>query len=191
MHGINVIGPLRAEHGLGESTRSTLRAAAAAGIIVSATEYRAGCSARNEEDLNTQILQGQEYGINIFHTNADQLYVAYNVLGSDFFRGYYNILYCVWEQHEFPEEWVPAFDLVNEVWTASTFCQDSISRKIHKPVIRIPHNVELPVAQEVDRKTLGLPEEGFLFLGMADFMSSPERKNPLGQPGSLPAIRLR
>lgn len=178
--GINVIGPVHAELGLGESARSSLRAAAAAGIKASATEYRAGCSARNEEHVDSQMLQGQKYAVNLFHMNADQLYVAYNVLGSDSFSGYYNILYCVWEQDELPGEWVPAFDLVHEVWTASSFCQDTISRKISKPVVRIPHNVELSVPNDVDRRSLGLPEEGFLFLGMADFMSSPERKNPLG-----------
>lgn len=178
--GINVIGSLRAELGLGESARSTLRAAAAAGINVSGIEYRAGCSARNEEHIDADILQGQKHAVNLFHMNADQLYVAYNVLGGEFFRGHYNIVYCVWEQSEFPEEWVPALDLVDEVWTASSFCQDIISRKTNKPVIRIPHNVEPTVPKEVDRRSLGLPEEGFLFLGMADFMSSPERKNPLG-----------
>lgn len=180
MDGINLIGYLRAELGLGESARSTLRAAAAANIHVSAVDYRAGCSARNEEEIDTEIPTGQRHAINVFHMNADQLYVAFNALGSDFFNGHYNIVYCVWEQGEFPEDWVPALNFVDEVWTASTFCQDTISRKTDKPVVRMPHNVQPVPPHGIDRRALGLPEDDFIFLGMADFMSAPERKNPLG-----------
>ena len=180
MEGINVIGFLRGELGLGEAARSTMRGAAAAGISFSGIDYRRGCSVRKEEEIDNTFLGEPEHFVNLFHMNPDQLFVAYHALGRDFFEGCYNILFCFWEQLEFPEEWVPAFDHIDEIWAGSRFCQDVIARTTYKPVVRIPLNVDPAVPDEIDRTALGLPEEGFLFLAMADFLSAPERKNPLG-----------
>ena len=33
----------------------------------------------------------------------------------------YNIGYWLWELEEFPKEWLPAFHLLDEVWTPSEF----------------------------------------------------------------------
>ncbi|MBI5571856.1 MAG: glycosyltransferase family 4 protein [Desulfomonile tiedjei] len=101
------------------------------------------------------------------------------MLGKGFFDKHFNIIYCVWEQSEFPDDWIPAFELVDEVWTPSTFCAEVIGHRIDKPVIPIPHNVEPVAAANLDREALGLPKEAFLFLGMLDCYSTPERKNPL------------
>lgn len=178
--GINIIGFLRGELGLGEAARSTLRAASAAGISVSGVDYQRGCSVRKEEVIDEDLPAEPKHFVNLFHMNPDQLMVAYHALGRDFFDGYYNILFCFWEQLEFPEEWVPVLDYVDEIWAGSRFCQDVISRITHRPVVRIPLNVDPVVPRDVDRKALGLPERGFLFLAMADFLSAPERKNPMG-----------
>ncbi len=178
--GINVIGFLRGVLGLGEAARATLRATAAAGISVSGIDYRRGCTVRQEEEVDRSLLGEQKHFVNLFHMNPDQLFVACHALGPEFFDGHYNILFCFWEQLEFPEEWVHALDHVDEIWTGSRFCQDIIARTTHKPVIRIPLNVDPVVPDHVGRKDLGLPETGFIFLAMADFLSAPERKNPLG-----------
>jgi glycosyltransferase involved in cell wall biosynthesis len=178
--GLNLIGYLHAENGLGESVRSSLRALESAQIGVAVTDVRFGCAARKEAKIDATMPRGQLYPINLFHLNADQICIAYNIFGRDFFDRCYNIMFCVWEQNEFPEDWIPAFDLVDEIWTPSTFCLDVITRKTHKPVVRIPHSVSPFTAGLLDRRALRLPENGFLFLCMADFASTPERKNPLG-----------
>jgi len=181
LFGINVVGPVRAELGLGESARSTLRGAKFASLSVAVIDYRTGCSARHKESVDESLItHDRPYFANLFHLNPDQLYVAYNILEPEFFRSRYNIVYCFWEQSELPEDWVRAFDLVDEIWTGSGFCQNVISMKTKKPVIRIPPNVQPELPENGDRKALDLPEDGFIFLAMADFMSIPERKNPLG-----------
>jgi glycosyltransferase involved in cell wall biosynthesis len=178
--GINLVGYLSAELGLGESARSTIRAAKEAGIQISGFDFKAGCAARLGEEVDCEGTCDKRFFVNLFHLNADQLPVAHTILGAEFFFGHFNIAYCVWEQSEFPEEWTSALDLVGEVWTASTFCADVLSRKTSRPVVRIPHNVQPVVPAHLDRSAFGLPEDGFIFLGMADFYSTPERKNPLG-----------
>jgi glycosyltransferase involved in cell wall biosynthesis len=180
LEGINLVGYLAAESGLGEAARSIRRAAEAAGINVVPMDFRWGCASRMGELVPPGPMPPRRYAVNVIHLNADQLLTAHTILGPEVFKGHYNIAYSVWEQEEFPEEWIPALDLVHEIWTASTFCLDVISRKTSRPVFRIPHSIELVVPAVPDRRILGLPENGFIFLAIMDFASTPERKNPLG-----------
>jgi len=180
--GINLVGWIQGELGLGESARSTLRAANAAGIPVNAIDIRAGLLSRSEEKPS-EFLQSPgavHQHVNLFHINGGSLLQALTAVGPRAFVGHYNIGYWVWETLDFPERWRSATRFVDEIWTASTFCQDVLSRNTHVPIVRIPHNVEPVVPPGIERKHLRLPESGFLFLCMADFLSTPERKNPIG-----------
>ena len=47
--------------------------------------------------------------------------VAHLSLGKEVWDYRYNIGYWAWELETFPEEWLPAFKLVDEVWTPSDF----------------------------------------------------------------------
>lgn len=178
--GINLVGFLGGELGLGESARSTLRATRSAGIKVAGFAYKYGCDSRWTEMYDCDFVDEQRFAVNLFHLNPDHLRSAYYILGKEFFARRYNIDYCVWEQVPFPEDWISSLELVDEVWTASSFCRGLIAQATSKPVYRIPHTVSPVVDEGIDRKALGLPEKGFLFLAMADFLSTPERKNPLG-----------
>lgn len=179
-NGINLVGYLSAEAGLGEAARSIRRSAEALGIKVMPMDFRWGCSSRMEEPVPAGPSPEKRYAVNLIHLNADQLLTAHTMLGAEFFKDHYNIAYCVWEQEELPEDWVPALELVHEIWTASTFCLDAISRKTSRPVLRIPHSVEPVVPAGLDRRALGLPEDSFIFLAVLDVCSTPERKNQLG-----------
>ncbi len=80
---------------------------------------------------------------------------------------------------EFPDAWVPAFDLLDEVWVPSVFCQQAIAVKSPVPVLRVPYSVEAP-PQEPDRARFGIAPDEIAFFAMCDVFSVPERKNPLG-----------
>src|SRR5262249_29602805 len=123
---------------------------------------------------------GQPFAINLFHINADQTLVAHSALGRNVFSGFYNIGYWAWELPEFPDEWVGAFEPLDEVWVPSTFCQQAIARKSPLPIVTIPHSVPLGSRDRLARRDFRLPEDDFVFLVMADVLSIPERKNPLG-----------
>jgi len=177
--GVNVIGYLAAESGVGESARSMLRILKAARIAVTPIDFRVGNMARMNETIHDAATSGSLHSINLFHINADQMFVARDDLGSALFEGRYNIGFWAWELPEFPDEWVAALGLLDEVWTPSAFCQQAIAAKSPVPVLRVPHAVEAPLVSP-DRGAFGLGGSDVAFLAMCDVLSVPERKNPFG-----------
>ena len=178
-NGVNVIGYLAAESGVGESARSMLRLLGAAGIETTPVDFRIGNVARMTERIPEHAGGEQLSAINIFQINADQMFVGRDNLGAGIFEGRYNIGYWTWELPEFPDEWVPAFALLDEVWVPSAFCQKAIAAKSPVPVLRVPHAVEAPRVI-ADRRAFGFREDETVFLSMCDVLSVSERKNPFG-----------
>ena len=176
--GLNVVGYLAAESGVGESARSTLRILDAARISVAPIDFRVGNLARMNEIVSRAATGRAPHSINLFHINADQMQVAWSSLGSALFEGRYNIGYWAWELPEFPDIWVPAFDLLDKVWVPSAFCQQAIAAKSPVPVLRVPHSVD-PGSAQPDRSAFGIGGD-VAFLAMCDVLSVPERKNPVG-----------
>jgi len=178
--GVNIIGYLHAESGTGEAARSTIRALKTTNINVSAIDVRFRNISRMEEVPSVETSQEQKYKVNIFHINADQSPVILNELGTDFYDNHYNIGFWFWELGSFPDCFDESFRYLDEIWVASRFCQEAISLRSPVPVVNIPLCIELEVPEYLDRHSLGLPQEGFIFLSIMDVMSIPERKNPLG-----------
>jgi glycosyltransferase involved in cell wall biosynthesis len=178
--GINLIGYVRAESGIGESSRATIRCLTAVGIPFSIIDFRTGNVSRMGEHVESSQERGLSYGINLFHINADQLNLAVSTLGEDNFAGGYSIGYWAWELEHFPEEWVGAFKRLDEVWVPSTFCQRAIAEKSPVPVLCVPHSVVHGQPSAPDRQRFGLRQDSVVFLTMADLLSISERKNPLG-----------
>jgi glycosyltransferase involved in cell wall biosynthesis len=178
--GVNVAGYLTAESGIGESARSMLRIVKATGIPVSPINFRVGNMSRMRETIPELPPSESLHGINLFHINADQMFVARDALGESLFDGRYNIGFWAWELSEFPDAWLPSFAVVDEVWVPSTFCQQAIAVKSPVPVLCVPHSVEAPPGLVADRARFGIGEGDIAFFAMCDVLSVPERKNPLG-----------
>ena len=179
-HGLNVIGYLRSESGVGEAARCTLRALAAADVPHSIVDYRVGNVSRMGEAIDEARQDGLRYGINLFHINADQLGIAREILGENYFSGRYRIGFWAWELGRFPDEWLSAFSNLDEVWVPSTFCQRAVAAQSPVPVVCMPHAVGLEHPGERDRRRFHLREDSVVYFTMADMHSIPERKNPLG-----------
>lgn len=177
--GVNVIGYLYAESGTGEAVRSTLRAIQTTELQCSAIDVRYGNISRMGETPPLAVTQEQKYRVNLFHINADQAQVVHRELGHRFYDKHYNIGFWFWELADFPDSFNAAFEHLDEIWVASSFCQRAISLKSPVPVVHIPLCIELDVPGDVDRVSFGLPEDRFMFLSIMDIMSIPERKNPL------------
>jgi glycosyltransferase involved in cell wall biosynthesis len=179
--GVNLIGYVRSEHGVGESVRSAARAAAAADIPFALVDFNTGNAARTHDDTWTACLsQAPRFGVNLCHVNADQTPLLHATLGRRYFDQRYTIGYWAWELPEFPAQWLGSFALVDEVWTPSQFVADAISRRAPVPVVRMPHCIEFELRREARRSDFGLPADRFLFLMMYDTQSFQERKNPEG-----------
>lgn len=182
MRGVNLIGHIRGDFGLGESCRLVAGGLAQSGIPFSVRNVSAYGNAPETNDA-WQMYERDDlpYGINIVHLNADELLANAWNLGVQTFKGRYNIGFFLWEQMEFPEKWKQAFDLVDEVWTPAEFISAAVRKRTEKPVYTMPYGLPVPPTDiRCDRAHFGLPDTMCLFLISYDGKSSSDRKNPMG-----------
>jgi glycosyltransferase involved in cell wall biosynthesis len=83
-----------------------------------------------------------------------------------------------WEGATLPEEWLPAFDRVDELWLASNYLADVFGQYERVPVHVIGLAADLPEPTSADRAEFGLNDEELVFLFVFDAQSVAERKNP-------------
>jgi glycosyltransferase involved in cell wall biosynthesis len=180
--GMNIVGFLTADLGIGESARCMVRAADAAAIPVALVSLKLNCRNRlGDLTYADRLQESNPYGANIFHLDPPVARDVDHHHGIEFRKNKYNIGYFAWELPEFPDAWLPSLDYFDEIWCPSNFVRDSIAIKALFPVLTMPHSIgfERPAA---DRRTLrqkfNLPDERFLFLTLFDLNSYTARKNP-------------
>lgn len=177
--GVNLIGNIRAQTGLGQSTRLVADILEESGGNYVIHDFFVPPGPRMDDHTHDdRISQDMPYDINILHINASEFTVAFINMGRQVWDHRYNIAYWLWELEEFPEEWIGCIDLVDEIWTPADFITNTLKKYTNKPVMTLPYCVEAPVSEEFDRKFFNLPEDIFLFLMMFDSGSIMERKNP-------------
>lgn len=180
--GINLIGCIRAEIGLGQSCRLLADELEHSQLSYSIKDFQLDGSLREKDhSFDYKITEELPYGINLFHIEPLDLAVAFGTsLDVSIWKNRYNIAFWLWELEEFPESWKKALTLVDEVWTPSEFASQSVRKVTDKPVYTIPYCVTAPTDSHYDRAYFHLPEHQFLFLVMYDTNSTMARKNPLG-----------
>ncbi len=118
--------------------------------------------------------------LSIYHLNPPMLPPVIIREGLNRFRRKYNIAYWAWELDLLPKEWQRALRYMNAVLVPSRFTQSVISQYTDKPVLVVPHPVNVPTWQSGVRGLLGLSSEQFVASTIFSFGSSFGRKNPLG-----------
>ena len=176
--GVDSVGYLRAESGVGEAARQLLRGIVDVGIPYSTYTY-ADAESRQKHQFKDVGSKNGDYDVNIICVNADQLPVFAKQVGSAMFEGRYTIGVWFWEAPIFPRSMHAAFNLVDEVWVASEYVAEAVAAETDKPVRVFPLPVVVTNVEGASRADAGLPP-GFVFLFSFDFLSVFERKNPLG-----------
>jgi glycosyltransferase involved in cell wall biosynthesis len=121
-----------------------------------------------------------EKGVLISHINPPELMRWVRATRGRPLRGRRHIGYWAWELEDAPADWIPAFDLVDEVWAPSAFAADAI-RKIAPPRVKVspaPYPLYLNPRPVADRARFGLPEDRVVALMAFDLRSTDQRKNP-------------
>jgi glycosyltransferase involved in cell wall biosynthesis len=172
--GVNIIGHVSGEFGLGGGVRGTIRAIEAANIPFTIRDLKED-SQRNLDSTYTNFSSEPSYPINIVHTNPHESLL--NCIDPEFFKNRYNIGFWIWELPVFPDFFMGAFNRFDEVWTYSNYTAETISDVSPLPVVKLPPSIYLP-PNTLDREALGLPKDKFIFLFMFDMGSGFERKNP-------------
>ncbi len=177
--GVNLVGYLQAETGMGEAARSLARAFDTTNVAVSLHSLGLNVLARSEDRTFAPAVSDFPHDVNLFVLNADQVLPAWEHFGSEVFGGRYNVGFWLWELETFPRSFRGAFDVLHEIWTPSTFCADAISEISPLPVRRVPLPVAPRAGELFDRRHFDLPDDAFVFFFMFNFLSYFERKNPL------------
>lgn len=177
--GVNIAGYLRGQFGVAEAARASVRSLAAVKIPHVLNDIQS-FGYRHGDRSFERYSEDNPYFFNLVHVNADETHNFLRLKGTRYFRRRYNIGVWFWELSKFPEEWASNFALYREIWTGSTFCQESLSQISPVPVLRMtfPFFIEENTL-EADRPRFNLPQDSFIFLFQFDFLSIFERKNPL------------
>ncbi len=174
--GVDLVGYLKAELGVGEAGRLAAAALSAVDIPVSAIACRGSL---NRKGHPFEVAGTARHDVVLLAVNADQTGIVRHEFGPDFFTGRYIIGQWFWELSEFPRQL--AYLLVHEVWAATRHMYDAISASApsNTHVVHMPLPLVAPhVTPGVTRRDLGL-DDGFTFLFSFDLLSVFERKNPL------------
>jgi len=177
--GINIVGYLSAKTGVGESARLCAQAALAAGLPCSLHDVAIEAESLKPRQIS-HLAEESLHPVNVLHVNADQISVVRDMMGASFFANRHNIGVWHWELPRFPDRWLGAFDLVDEIWAPSRFIQEALAARSPRPVVKIGHAIRFEARPQATRAAFGLPGEDLLFLMMYDVRSFQERKNPEG-----------
>jgi glycosyltransferase involved in cell wall biosynthesis len=176
--GVNIVGYLRGELGVGESARLMVGALTAAGIPHSTASIDRHLQSRQGASYVSTAM-GAPYDTTLLCVNADQTSTVAASVPRLLERSY-RIGMWYWEVEDFPTSQHEGFRHVDEVWVATDFVRRAIEP--HSPVPVRTITPPLPRPRLVSGRTradLGLPERQF-FLFTFDYLSTVERKNPWG-----------
>ncbi len=167
-------------NGIGEAARATYRALKAAGLNPIAVDLSPQLAkVELDSGIPTTAMPDRDDGTLILQLNGPEIPEALHHLNMRRGRRWYTIGYWAWELPSFPKHWDKAFPLLSELWAISTFAREALAQHPKAPPIAVfGHAIEPPTDLTSTRAAFGLPDNAFVFLTMADSMSSMERKNP-------------
>ena len=176
--GVNLVGYLSGDLGLGVAARRMHAALDAAGIPVATVAYDRTSSRRSGP---SQRSLDAPYSVNLLVITPDQLPYFVEDVGTSFFEGRHNIGLWYWETNVLTARQRSSFEWVDEVWGATQYLVDVFAAEDRVPVhlVPVPLVFEDPEVTADDRERLGL-DDRFTVLFSFDFLSVVDRKNPLG-----------
>lgn len=178
--GVNLVGYLRGQFGLGESARMYARALIEAGVEV--TLYDVDLDLPHgwqDQSLEEWLGTDLPHRTTILFVNPDYLEPALDKIGRERLAGQHLIGCWFWELERVPDEWLPAIGQVDEIMVATEYVERAFRRATDKPVMRVPLPLDGIIDSGLERRDFGLEEDAFVFLVSLDFNSWFERKNPL------------
>ena len=131
-----------------------------------------------DDSVSAYVREHCAYKANLFVVNADNMKTTLELIGPETVAARFNIALWAWELSEFPDEWCEAMDVIDEIWTFSSFTQESLAAKATIPVLSMRQPVTLATDAHLSRPDFGIPEDRYVFLFQFDFTAFIDRKNP-------------
>lgn len=187
--GVNIIGYVFGQLGIGEDARMAARAFLGAGVPVAMINFPPGKEiAQNDQTMAQYVQQDGPFAINIFCMTALETARFVAERGYRQLQGRYNIGYWPWELAQWPKPWRQLTDFVDEIWVSTRHTHSAVSAIFDHNKKSMPLHV-MPMAVDVsrpkDERTMlqvraqwNLPASAQLFCFSFDLNSSIHRKNP-------------
>jgi glycosyltransferase involved in cell wall biosynthesis len=172
--GVNVVGYLDAQDGVGAVGRALIDTLRAAEI-----PYATVVSGDTGSTRGAGFARGDKavYDVTVACINADEMPYAADRLGDDLHVGGPVAGIWAWEVEHFPAWMAASESLVDEVWTYSEHSAAAIRAAVSCPVAVFPPPIAPAEPAIRTRADLHLPD-GYLFLFCFDAHSVFQRKNP-------------
>ena len=184
MLGVNFFGDLTGNGSLSELARTTLLTLQRRGLPVTYTELLYPAGLYHTEPMPDPLLAnlpiGSHYPVNVVCYNLHMFETLSPERLRELMQGKYTITNWVWEMPEVPTAWFPLFERVHEIWSPSTFVQRIFAAVTDRPVLAVPHPIEVPLTPNITRRDFGIPENRMIFLCIFSAASGDGRKNPWG-----------
>ena len=178
---VGIWGFLKSEIGLGAAARSyatTLRE-----MSLQSTAHDVPLEGRASVEFDSDDITFRA-GTNLIVMNPPELLAGEQFFPHRALSETRRIGIWAWELSRLPNEWIPAIDLVDEIWTGSTFIANAVRKVTTKCVRVVPCPIlprpYLPIFEARSIILPAIPADEFVFLMTFDFASSSFRKNPLG-----------
>jgi glycosyltransferase involved in cell wall biosynthesis len=186
--GLNVVGLLSAQLGVGEHSRLALRAVIDSGVPCSAVDHDDTVHRREADQLAGLPLDGFVCDVDLLLVNADQVEAALHRYQRPGRAGRPTIGLWAWETPVFPDRFHAALRQLDGLWVLSDFVADALrsaaaSARTELAVlpIQLPY-VDLPSLDADTRRGvlghLGVEPTRPYFTFMFDYFSVAERKQP-------------
>ena len=175
--GCNLIGYVFGEFGIGEHLRYAAGSCHSAHIPFSLYNYDKTLHRQTDDSLSDLVDSGNPHQTNLFCMNNGTV-IDLHAANPEIFKNRYNIGYGFWELSDYPDSWLYAMNVLDEIWAPSRYIQEVISLKSSLPVVYMPMAVDFSLSRKNLRKDLGIAEQAFVFLFSLDFSSRIHRKNP-------------
>lgn len=176
--GCNLIGFAHGEFGIGQHLRGVVDVFLDAGLPFSIFDYSLTLHPQDDESVSQYIDQNCLYHANLFCLNNNGILDLWET-DRWLFHDRYGIAYGYWELSDFPDAWLPAMNVLDEIWAPSSHIMRIISAKTALPVLHMPPCVDFTIPGISGRSDFGIPDNVFVFLFSFDFSSTLARKNPL------------
>ena len=175
--GVDVVGYVKAELGVGEAARRAVSALNAVGIE---TSISAVSAPESREEVSLTLTNRLSHSVAIIAVNADQVPQVVSSMPHNG-RKQKLVGQWFWELEDAPP-WMPqAFQYLDEVWVANEFMAISVRsvapRKFPVRVVPLPLTVENYQSPSAEQFKYG---NRFTFGFVFDFLSVMKRKNPVG-----------